>query len=115
MGAGPGGIAAGVLLKRAGITDFAIVERAGEVGGSWRDNTYPGIGVDIPSIAYQYSFARNPNWSRFFARGAEVKAYHVEVAHRFGSSRTCGSTPTSSASCGTRRTTSGCCTPRTGG
>ena len=84
IGAGPGGIAAGILLKRAGINDFVIVERAGEVGGSWRDNTYPGIGVDIPSIAYQYSFARNPDWSRFFAKGAEVKAYHVAVAHRFG-------------------------------
>lgn len=84
IGAGPGGIAAGIKLGQAGITDFVIVERASEIGGSWRDNTYPGIGVDIPSIAYQYSFARNPNWSRFFAKGAEVKAYHEEVATRFG-------------------------------
>lgn len=84
IGAGPGGIAAGVQLKAAGIKDFVILERADEVGGSWRDNTYPGIGVDIPSIAYQYSFARNPNWSRVFAKGAEVKAYHVEVTRRFG-------------------------------
>jgi len=84
IGAGPGGIAAGVLLKRAGIEDLLILERAGDVGGSWRDNTYPGIGVDIPSLAYQYSFARNPRWSRVFARGAEVQAYHREVAERFG-------------------------------
>ncbi|WP_020668773.1 flavin-containing monooxygenase [Amycolatopsis nigrescens] len=84
IGAGPGGIAAGVRLREAGIDDFAILERADEVGGSWRDNTYPGIGVDIPSIAYQYSFARNPDWTRVFARGAEVKAYHQDVADRFG-------------------------------
>lgn len=84
IGAGPGGIAAGVRLLREGIDDFVMLERAGDIGGSWRDNTYPGIGVDIPSIAYQYSFARNPDWSRTFARGAEVQAYHRSVVHRFG-------------------------------
>lgn len=84
VGAGPGGIAAGVKLKRAGIEDFAILERAARIGGSWRDNTYPGICVDIPSITYQYSFARNPRWSRVFADGEEVMAYHEEVAERFG-------------------------------
>ncbi|WP_158886719.1 flavin-containing monooxygenase [Amycolatopsis anabasis] len=83
IGAGPGGIAAGVRLRETGL-DFVILERAGEIGGSWRDNTYPGIGVDIPSIAYQYSFARNPDWSRVFARGAEVQAYHRDVVERFG-------------------------------
>lgn len=84
IGAGPGGIAAGVKLKQAGITEFAILDRADEVGGSWHENHYPGLEVDIPSIAYQYSFARNPNWSRLFAAGAEVKQYHVDVARRFG-------------------------------
>ncbi|MFF2549616.1 flavin-containing monooxygenase [Nocardia sp. NPDC058058] len=84
IGAGPGGIAAGVKLKQAGIDDFVMLERADEVGGSWNENHYPGLEVDIPSIAYQYSFARNPNWSRLFAPGAEVKRYHMEVARRFG-------------------------------
>nr|WP_169815633.1 NAD(P)/FAD-dependent oxidoreductase [Nocardia inohanensis] len=84
IGAGPGGIAAGVKLKRAGIEDFVILERADEVGGSWQENHYPGLEVDIPSIAYQYSFARNANWSRLFAPGAEVKRYHMGVARRFG-------------------------------
>ncbi|MEV6773704.1 NAD(P)/FAD-dependent oxidoreductase [Nocardia sp. NPDC051030] len=84
IGAGPGGIAAGVKLKKAGVTDFVIIERADEVGGSWNENHYPGLEVDIPSIAYQYSFARNPNWSRLFAPGAEVKQYHIDVARRFG-------------------------------
>ncbi|WP_330181453.1 NAD(P)/FAD-dependent oxidoreductase [Nocardia sp. NBC_01503] len=84
IGAGPGGIAAGVKLKQADVTDFVILERADEIGGSWNENHYPGLEVDIPSIAYQYSFARNPNWSRLFAPGAEVKQYHMEVARRFG-------------------------------
>lgn len=84
IGAGPGGIAAAVALRRAGVEDLVILERAAAVGGSWRDNTYPGIGVDIPSIAYQYSFARNADWSRVFATGEEVRAYHEEVVDRFG-------------------------------
>ncbi|AYF77927.1 NAD(P)/FAD-dependent oxidoreductase [Nocardia yunnanensis] len=84
IGAGPGGIAAGVKLKRAGVADFVILERADEVGGSWHENRYPGLEVDIPSLAYQYSFARNPHWSRLFASGPEVKRYHMAVARRFG-------------------------------
>lgn len=84
IGAGPGGIAAGVKLKQAGISNFVILERAEDVGGSWHENHYPGLEVDIPSLAYQYSFARNPNWSRLFASGPEVKRYHVAVARRFG-------------------------------
>ncbi|MEV0295824.1 NAD(P)/FAD-dependent oxidoreductase [Nocardia sp. NPDC050710] len=84
IGAGPGGLAAGVKLKQAGLDDFVIIERAGDVGGSWHENHYPGLGVDIPAIAYQYSFARNSRWSRFFPYGAEVKEYHREVARRFG-------------------------------
>lgn len=84
IGAGPGGLAAAVRLKQAAIGSFVILERAERIGGSWRDNDYPGICVDIPSITYQYSFARNPNWSRVFASGAEVLAYHERVAERFG-------------------------------
>ncbi|WP_232784461.1 flavin-containing monooxygenase [Mycobacteroides chelonae] len=84
IGAGPGGIAAGVKLAKAGIENFVIIERADDVGGSWHENHYPGLGVDIPAIAYQFSFARKNDWTRFFPYGAEVKAYHVEVARRFG-------------------------------
>jgi cation diffusion facilitator CzcD-associated flavoprotein CzcO len=83
IGAGPAGLCAGVRLTRAGIEDFAILERASDIGGTWRDNTYPGIGVDIPSFAYQFSFSRNPNWSRLFPKGAEIKAYHDAVADHF--------------------------------
>lgn len=84
IGAGPGGIAAAVKLRGAGIDDFVVLERADEVGGSWHENHYPGLGVDIPALAYQYSFARKADWSRVFPLGPEVKKYHVEVAHRFG-------------------------------
>ncbi|NEW41555.1 NAD(P)/FAD-dependent oxidoreductase [Nocardia cyriacigeorgica] len=84
IGAGPGGIAAGALLKRAGIDEFTILERAGEVGGSWRDNTYPGISVDVPALVYQYSFARKADWPTAFPTGAEVQAYHQDVARRYG-------------------------------
>ena len=75
IGAGLSGIGMGAALRRAGIEDFAILERAADVGGTWRDNTNPGVGVDIPAYAYQFSYEPNPDWSRVFARGEEVKRY----------------------------------------
>ncbi|OHT88559.1 flavin-containing monooxygenase [Mycobacteroides saopaulense] len=84
IGSGVGGLCAGVRLKQAGIEDFVIVDRAADLGGTWRDNVYPGIAVDIPSVIYQYSFFRNPQWSRVFAPGDEVQAYHQRVAESFG-------------------------------
>ncbi len=84
VGAGFGGIGAGVKLKRAGIEDFVILERAGEVGGTWRENSYPGLAVDIPSFSYQFSFELNPDWSRVFARGAEVQAYAIKCVDKHG-------------------------------
>lgn len=83
IGAGPGGIAAGVMLKKAGIDNFIMIERESSVGGSWRDNDYPGIGVDVPCFSYQYSFAPKADWSRLFPKGDEVCQYHVDVAKRF--------------------------------
>jgi cation diffusion facilitator CzcD-associated flavoprotein CzcO len=84
VGAGPSGIAMGIKLKQAGFRDFAILERADDVGGSWRDNTYPGICADSPGLAYQYSFWKNRRWSRFFPNGAEVLEYHVRAAKEHG-------------------------------
>ena len=60
-----------------------MLERAGDIGGTWRDNTYPGIAVDIPAQAYQFSYELNPDWSRVFARGAEVKQYIDQCADRY--------------------------------
>ena len=83
IGAGLGGIGAAIALKRAGIEDIVLLERASDIGGTWRDNTYPGIAVDIPAQAYQFSFELNPNWSRVFATGAEVKAYIDHCTDRY--------------------------------
>lgn len=84
IGAGLGGLGMAVALQRAGIDDFVVLERAGDIGGTWRDNTYPGIAVDIPAQAYQFSFDLNPHWSRTFAPGREVKAYIDRLADRHG-------------------------------
>ena len=84
IGAGPGGIAAAHLLRRRGITDIVILERGNDFGGTWRDNHYPGLAVDIPTPWYEFSFARNPDWSRFFAPGPEIYRYLTDTARRCG-------------------------------
>jgi cation diffusion facilitator CzcD-associated flavoprotein CzcO len=84
IGAGPGGIAAAHLLRDKGITDFVILERADDFGGTWRDNHYPGLAVDIPTLWYQLSFAVNPDWTRLFAPGPEIHRYLRDTARRLG-------------------------------
>ncbi|REE96209.1 flavin-containing monooxygenase [Thermomonospora umbrina] len=83
IGAGVSGLGMGIALRRAGIEDFVILERADDIGGTWRDNAYPGVAVDVPAQAYQFSFALNPRWSRVFAPGAEVKDYLDGLADRY--------------------------------
>jgi cation diffusion facilitator CzcD-associated flavoprotein CzcO len=75
LGAGFAGIGMGIRLKREGNDSFVILERAGEVGGTWRDNRYPGVACDVPSHLYSYSFRPKPDWSRVFAPGAEILDY----------------------------------------
>src|SRR3954466_2800193 len=82
VGSGFGGIATGIRLRRDGVEDFTLLEAADEVGGTWRVNTYPGIAVDVPSFQYQLSTDLNPDWSRVFAAGDELKAYAERVVHR---------------------------------
>ena len=84
IGAGFSGLGAAIALKRAGIEDFAILERADDIGGTWRANTYPDVAVDVPTFSYQFSFELNPNWSRVFAKGSEVKAYIDGIADKYG-------------------------------
>ncbi|MCV7174346.1 flavin-containing monooxygenase [Mycolicibacterium sphagni] len=84
IGAGPGGVTAAHLLQQSGIDDFVILERADDVGGTWRDNHYPGLAVDIPSLWYQFPFAREAGWSRLFAPGPEIHRYIRDVARRVG-------------------------------
>jgi cation diffusion facilitator CzcD-associated flavoprotein CzcO len=78
------GLCMAIALLRSGITDVTVYEKADDVGGTWRDNTYPGLVCDIPSRIYQYSFARNPDWSHLFSPGREIHAYFSGVADRFG-------------------------------
>src|SRR6202008_5068995 len=75
VGAGFGGIGAAIQLKRLGYDNLVILEREDDLGGTWHVNRYPGLAVDIPSTTYSYWFERNPNWSRLFAPGAELKRY----------------------------------------
>lgn len=84
VGAGMSGMCMAITLCRAGITDVTLFEKAPEVGGTWRDNTYPGLSCDVASRFYQYTFAPNPTWSHFFSPGGEIQAYFARVADDFG-------------------------------
>src|SRR5665811_1959296 len=83
VGAGFSGIGMGVKLKEAGL-DFVILERAADLGGTWRDNDYPGCACDVPSHVYSYSFELNPDWSQEYAPQAEIQAYLRHVADKYG-------------------------------
>ncbi len=84
IGAGMSGLLSAIKLREAGFENFVIYEKADRLGGTWRENTYPGIACDVPSHFYSYSFALNPEWSHRFAPGAEIQAYFEAVAQRFG-------------------------------
>lgn len=83
IGSGFGGLGMAIRLKRAGIDDFVILEKAGEVGGTWRDNSYPGAACDVPSHLYSYSFERKFDWSRKFAPQAEILDYLRHCARKY--------------------------------
>lgn len=84
IGAGLSGIMAAIKLEAAGYRDIIIYEKADKPGGTWRENTYPGIACDIPSHFYSYSFAPNPGWSMRYAPGGEIQRYIEDVMRRFG-------------------------------
>lgn len=84
VGAGFAGMGAAIELQKHGINSFVLLERAHDVGGTWRDNRYPGIAVDISSFVYSFSFEQNPNWSRVFAPGDELQRYAQRVAAKYG-------------------------------
>jgi cation diffusion facilitator CzcD-associated flavoprotein CzcO len=84
IGAGMGGVLMAIKLKEAGYTDFVILEKGDRVGGTWRENTYPGLHCDFPSHFYSYSFFQNPNWSYRFSPGPEIRDYLESAAHKFG-------------------------------
>ncbi len=81
-GAGFAGLGMAIALKQAGIDDFVVLERADDLGGTWRDNTYPGCACDIPSVLYSWSAEQNPDWSRAFAGQQEIWDYMRAVVAR---------------------------------
>ena len=83
-GTGFAGLGTAIRLSQSGIHDFLLFERSSDVGGVWRDNTYPGCACDVESHLYSFSFARNPSWSRTFSPSAEIQAYLRHCAERFG-------------------------------
>src|SRR5580658_8191673 len=84
IGAGPGGLGAGITLARAGVTDFLIVEKASGVGGTWWHNRYPGAECDVETHLYSFSFEPKLDWSRPYAGQREIKAYIEHVAEKYG-------------------------------
>ena len=82
IGSGFAGLGAAIKLAQAGITDYVVLERGNDVGGTWRDNSYPGAACDVPSHLYSYSFALNPEWTRSFSTQPEIYKYIQSVANR---------------------------------
>ncbi|MFJ9040404.1 flavin-containing monooxygenase [Streptomyces sp. NPDC102406] len=84
IGSGFGGLGAAVRLRREGVTDFVVLERADAVGGTWRDNSYPGCACDVPSHLYSFSFAPDPDWPRTFSGQERIRQYLEHVTDTFG-------------------------------
>lgn len=87
IGAGASGLMALIRLREAGFDDVTVLEKANDLGGTWRDNRYPGLTCDVPSLAYRYSFAPNPDWSHVCAPGPEILEYLRGVARRHDAER----------------------------
>ena len=84
IGSGISGVLMAIKLREQGYRNFTVLEKAGTMGGTWRDNIYPGVACDVAAHLYSYSFARNPDWPTRYAKGAEIWRYHNDVARRFG-------------------------------
>ncbi|MBJ8346917.1 FAD-dependent oxidoreductase [Antrihabitans sp. YC2-6] len=83
IGSGFAGMCAAIKLREAGIQNIVVLEKANEVGGTWRENTYPGAGCDVMSLMYSFSFAPNPHWTRGYARQPEILTYLRHVANKY--------------------------------
>jgi cation diffusion facilitator CzcD-associated flavoprotein CzcO len=84
VGAGISGVLMGVKLRERGFRDFVILEKADTLGGTWRDNVYPGVACDVAAHLYVYSFAPNPAWRSRYAKGPDIWKYYHDVARRYG-------------------------------
>ena len=83
IGTGFGGLGMAISLRRAGLNNFLLIEKRGEIGGTWRDNTYPGCACDVPSHLYSFSFDINPDWSHVFPPRDEIFAYLTRLARKY--------------------------------
>ncbi|MEC7119046.1 MAG: NAD(P)/FAD-dependent oxidoreductase [Pseudomonadota bacterium] len=83
IGSGFSGLGMAIQLKKAGRNDFILLEKADGIGGTWRDNHYPGAACDVPSHMYSFSFEQNPNWSRFYSTQPEILAYMQGCAQKY--------------------------------
>ena len=83
IGAGFTGLGAAIRLAEAGVDDVVILERTDRVGGTWRDNTYPGAACDVPSLLYSYSFVKNSSWSRAYSPADEIRRHIEDMAESF--------------------------------
>jgi len=84
IGAGMSGMLSAIKLRERGIEDIVILEKADRIGGTWRDNTYPGLSCDVPAHMYTYTFEPNPEWSHRYARGPEIYKYFDHCANKYG-------------------------------
>jgi len=84
IGAGMAGILSGIKLLEAGFKNICIYEKADKIGGTWRENTYPGLTCDVAAHAYTYSFEPNPDWSHYLAQGGEIQAYFERTTTKYG-------------------------------
>ena len=87
IGAGMSGILWGIKLQEAGLHDFQIYEKNPQLGGTWYENTYPGLSCDVPSHLYRYSFEPNPEWSHTFSPGAEIRDYFERITNKYNVER----------------------------
>ena len=83
IGAGMSGILMAIKLKRAGYHNISLFEKADKVGGTWRDNTYPGLHCDVPSVSYCYSFAPRDSWDKRMSRGEDIRAYFERISEEY--------------------------------
>jgi cation diffusion facilitator CzcD-associated flavoprotein CzcO len=83
IGAGVAGLCTGIQLKKAGMGDFTIFEKSDGVGGTWRDNSYPGCACDVPSHLYSYSFGINPEWTHKYSPQSEILQYLEHCTDKF--------------------------------
>ena len=87
IGSGFGGLGAAIALRKRGVTNVALFERADDLGGTWRDNRYPGCRCDVASALYSFSFVPNPKWSNTYSYRQEIWQYLSDVADRYRAPR----------------------------